>query len=86
MSCDVAPLPFKVHYNYGTWSIDFDPIIRNTVNKFPTLKFYLIFKYITKLVPNSTFSRCSSGIICTKYNAIMIKIAPLQIVGANQVP
>ena len=24
MSCDVAALPFKVHANYGTWSIDFD--------------------------------------------------------------
>ena len=24
MSCEVAALPFQVHANYGTWSIDFD--------------------------------------------------------------
>ena len=23
MSCEVAALPFQVHANYGTWSIDF---------------------------------------------------------------
>ena len=24
MSCEVADLPFQVHANYGTWSIDFE--------------------------------------------------------------
>ena len=26
MSCEVAALPFQVHANYGTWSIDFDKL------------------------------------------------------------
>ena len=26
MYCEVAALSFQAHANYGTWSIDFDPI------------------------------------------------------------
>ena len=27
MSCEVAAHPFQAHANYGTWSIDFGPIV-----------------------------------------------------------
>ena len=34
MSCNVAALPFQVHANYGTWSIDFEVNINLEIIKF----------------------------------------------------
>ena len=42
MSCDVATLPFQAHANYGTWSMDFEPIKKKKFTGFLDLKFFLV--------------------------------------------
>ena len=39
MLCDVAALPFQVHANYGTWSIDFKSVSYfKEINKYDVLE------------------------------------------------